>query len=296
MTARFTTSRLGVKWCCYGTASAKYSVLQFDVILHTCWSKWHNKILKVTVGCLFGEQNSSFLRVSGCNFCKCNVSRLCKSTANIVRNAMIKYYVFTNIQDQVSLDRLVCHSSCARCNSGDKAHQPLNSRMWTLDLLLWNVWLLHPLVPSQEQCNNQNLMTDVFFIAKPLLACFSFLLLCPNGKMPRKCVVCIANYFTSRHPVISCPTRFEAEENPLVKFICGILRSLCLDNLMPRLAHSMLYCFKANNLGPPWAKKTSRQYLNQPREIKWSISPGQAPKMPRQLYIPNWTSAKPFLR
>ena len=63
------------------------------------------------------------------------MSQLCVSTVNIVRSAMIKN-VFTNVQDEVSLDRVVCHSSCGRCNSGNKAHQPLDSRMQTLDLLL----------------------------------------------------------------------------------------------------------------------------------------------------------------
>ena len=76
--------------------------------------------------------------------------------------------------------------------------------------------------------------------------------------------MCITSNLTNRHPATSCPIRLEAVENPLVKFIRGMSRSLCLDNLMPRLAQNISYCFNANNLGPAWAEKASRQYLNHP--------------------------------
>ena len=86
--------------------------------------------------------------------------------------------------------------------------------------------------------------------------------LLPTEKMMRKYVVCRANNFTRRHPATSCAIKLEAVENSLRKLVRGMLRSLCLDNLLPNFAHSLSYFFSATEPFPAWTAKASRRCLN----------------------------------
>jgi hypothetical protein len=76
------------------------------------------------------------------------------------------------------------------------------------------------------------------------------ILFAPNRDDDAEKVLYIADDFARRHPATSYPIKLEPEKNPLGKMVLGMLWLLCLDNLLPKDAHSLSYFFSATEPFP----------------------------------------------